>query len=95
MRRFDNENDEAIRPFLEAAAQAYCEDENANKVLDEELCVATAVLSFRAHNRLLAQSDEDEPLPICDCQAKDDQATYHTEGCPCEGHFDEDAGRDR
>jgi hypothetical protein len=26
--------------------------------------------------------DDDEELAPCDCQAKDDDAPYHTEGCP-------------
>jgi len=41
------------------------------------------------------EPEEDEPFPECTCQAKDNEARYHTDGCPAEQPFDEDLWRDR
>jgi len=51
MRRFDNETDDDLRPWLEAAAQAYCYEPNTSKELDSELCVTAAILMLREYRR--------------------------------------------
>ena len=30
------------------------------------------------------QDTEESELPTCECRSRDDEAPYHTEGCPCD-----------
>lgn len=48
LRRFDNESDDALKPYIQAFASAYCYAPNTGKTVDVALGKVVAVLCFRA-----------------------------------------------